>query len=160
MKTLEEIIKQKPVYLHDWSESQKIGIISDFDDLYMTKAEYEAKEPPYANVQLWLEKKEKMRQSIERWESINILFATYTYENYSGEAWLLYEQNGKLYEVNGGHCSCYGLEGQFEPEDAVLKELENRLLNGTWGEDEYSGGSWKIDLCNFLGVAYNSNSED
>lgn len=31
MKTLKEIIKQKPVYLHDWSG--KIDVIYDFEDL-------------------------------------------------------------------------------------------------------------------------------
>lgn len=33
-----------------------------------------------------------------------------------------------LYEkINGGHCSCYGLEDQFSPEKVVLPELQKRV---------------------------------
>ena len=31
MKTLEQILKQEPVYLHNWKE--KIDMIGDFEDL-------------------------------------------------------------------------------------------------------------------------------
>ena len=59
-----------------------------------------------------------------------ILFAAYTYEDYSGDAFVIFTNEGKLFEVNGGHCSCYGLEGQWEPEEttkgAIIKRLENR----------------------------------
>lgn len=60
-------------------------------------------------------------------KSINIIVATYTYENYNGEAFVLFEEDGVLYEVNGGHCSCYGLEGQWQPEEVNLDELEQRF---------------------------------
>lgn len=159
MKDLNVIIKQDAIYLHDWSESQKIGLISDFEDIYMDKEEYEAKEAPYKNVAVWVEKKAKMKAAIEEWQENNILFATYTYENYSGDAWVLFEKGGELYEVNGGHCSCHGLEGQFEPEKTTLKELEHRLLNGTWGEDSWNDGSYKKELCDFLGVEYKANGK-
>jgi hypothetical protein len=47
----------------------------------------------------------------------NIVVAGYDYESYEGEAWVLYKNDdGNLYEVNGSHCSCHGLEGQWEPE--------------------------------------------
>lgn len=49
-------------------------------------------------------------------EDVNILYARYVYENYEGDAYVLFAKNGYLYEVFGGHCSCYGLEGQWEPE--------------------------------------------
>ena len=29
MKQLEEIFKQEPIYLHDWEENKRIGVISD-----------------------------------------------------------------------------------------------------------------------------------
>jgi len=47
-----------------------------------------------------------------------ILFADYTHEDYSGDAYVLGfdKEEGKWFEVHGGHCSCYGLEGQWEPE--------------------------------------------
>ena len=70
---------------------------------------------------------------------------------------ILLEKDGKLYEVNGSHCSCYGLEEQWKPEEVMLSELENRLLNGTFGEDDYSGNEFKKELCEFLGVEFKLN---
>jgi hypothetical protein len=60
-------------------------------------------------------------------EGINIILADYTYEYYSGNAFVLFEKDGKLYEVNGSHCSCYGLEGQWTYEEVLLEELKNRI---------------------------------
>ena len=44
---------------------------------------------------------------------------------YEGAAHVFYLHEGKLWEVSGAHCSCYGLEDQWEPEEgdvrAVLK---------------------------------------
>lgn len=67
-------------------------------------------------------------------EGVHIIVASYTYESYEGDAFVLFEQDGKLYEVNGGHCSCYGLEGQWSPEEADIKELEHRLTVGSFGK--------------------------
>lgn len=57
-------------------------------------------------------------------DRIEILVAAYSYGNYSGDAFVLYRLDGELFEVNGSHCSCYGLEGQWKPEkttpEAVL----------------------------------------
>lgn len=150
MKTVKELIKNKPVYLNDWSD--KIDIISDFEDIYMSKDEYEAKEAPYPNVEVWHERKDKMKRKIEEWDNINILFASYGQANYSGDAWVLFEQGGKLYEVNGSHCSCFGLEGQWKPEEVVLEELKNRLLEGTWGTDDWSDNNFREELVKFLSV--------
>lgn len=55
-----------------------------------------------------------------------ILYAEYTYECYDGSAFVLYEQDGKLFEVHGGHCSCYGLEGQWAPEETSWAALAMR----------------------------------
>lgn len=59
----------------------------------------------------------------------NILIAWYTYENYSGDAYVLYEVDGTLYEVEGGHCSCYGLEGQWQPEATDVEALQYLVKN-------------------------------
>lgn len=40
MKQLEEIFKQEPIYLHDWEENKRIGVISDFEDIYISKKEF------------------------------------------------------------------------------------------------------------------------
>ena len=46
-----------------------------------------------------------------------MLFAAYGGGDYDGTATVLFEMGGKLYSVYGNHCSCYGLEGQWEPEE-------------------------------------------
>ena len=152
MKTLEEILKQRPVYLNDWSEGKKIQLISDFEEIYMSKSEYEAKEPPYPNIESWKKKKIEMKEALKKYADKKILFASYGYANYLGDAWVLFEQDGKLYEVHGSHCSCYGLEGQFQPEETELKALEFRLQNGTWGKDDWSDNNFRDELMKFLGV--------
>ena len=155
MKSLEEIIKQEPVFMNDWSS--RIGVIGDFEGVYMTDEEYE--ELVYPNDTYRLNEKESMTRALEKYKDVNILFASYGNANYSGEAWVLFEQDGKLYEVNGGHCSCYGLEDQWSPEDVMLEELEHRLVNGTFGEDSYADNYFKERLCEFLGVEYKENEE-
>lgn len=51
-------------------------------------------------------------------ENLEILYADYTYENYFGDAYVLgyNTEKKKWFEVHGSHCSCYGLEGQWEEE--------------------------------------------
>ena len=58
-----------------------------------------------------------------------ILYASYEYGDYSGSAFVLFERKGKLYEVHGSHCSCYGLEGQWEPEKTFVKAFDRRNID-------------------------------
>ena len=53
-----------------------------------------------------------------------ILFAEYDTPPYEGYAQVLFEQGGKLYEVYGSHCSCYGLEGQWLPSEVTYPLLQ------------------------------------
>ena len=55
-----------------------------------------------------------------------VFFADYTYEDYSGSATVIFEKDGKLWEVNGSHCSCYGLEGQWQPEETTWEAIAIR----------------------------------
>ena len=66
-----------------------------------------------------------------------ILVAWYGGGCYDGEAFVLFERGGRLYEVNGGHCSCYGLEGQWDPEETSAEALVHRIENGRLGRDSY-----------------------
>lgn len=69
-----------------------------------------------------------------------ILLAVYDLDGYEGYANVFYFKDGKYYEVYGSHCSCYGLEDQWNPEEIVFKELENRILNGYFpGKDILQG---------------------
>lgn len=61
-----------------------------------------------------------------------ILFAAYEHE-YEGQALVVFRRNRKLYEVNGSHCSCYGLEGQWDPEVTTVEALRHRVEKGTLG---------------------------
>ena len=152
MKTLTELLNQNPIFLDIWAESKKFGVIAEFENIYLSEDEYKASECPMRNKEYWLEKKSEMDRALENYKDVNILFAYYNYEDYSGKAWVLFEENGNLYEVDGGHCSCYGLENQWEKEPIVLEELKNRLENGTFGTDSYFGNEFAKELKVFLGL--------
>jgi hypothetical protein len=63
-------------------------------------------------------------------DDIEILFAIYNCPPYEGDAFVLFRQGGTLYEVNGSHCSCYGLEGQWTPEETTVKSLRHIMDKG------------------------------
>lgn len=60
-----------------------------------------------------------------------VYVAWYEDESYSGTAFVLFEKDGKLWEVNGGHCSCCGLEGQWSPEETTWEAIAHIYRNGT-----------------------------
>lgn len=72
-------------------------------------------------------------------DDIEILLAWYGYGDYEGDAFVLFRKDGKLYEVNGGHCSCNGLEGQWDPEETSIEALRFQLDKGTRFSDYYDG---------------------
>ena len=47
----------------------------------------------------------------------------------SSSFFLLQDAQGKLYEIHGAHCSCYGFEGQLDLEETTLQALKFRLGN-------------------------------
>lgn len=53
----------------------------------------------------------------------DILIACYEYESYSGSCFVLFQTADKLYLVSGGHCSCNGLEGQWDPSPTTWEAL-------------------------------------
>jgi hypothetical protein len=66
-----------------------------------------------------------------------ILLAWYGDGCYSGDSVVVFRRNGKLYEVNGSHCSCHGLEGQWQPEETSPQALLKRKSYGSAeGENE------------------------
>lgn len=62
-------------------------------------------------------------------DEITILYANYSLDGYEGQAFVLFMQNGRLYEVHGAHCSCYGLEDQWEPEETSVLSLKRRIYS-------------------------------
>lgn len=77
-------------------------------------------------------------------EGCQILFACYKTGNYEGSALVIYEKDGKLYEVHGSHCSCYGLENQWEPEETSFEAIKIRDLS--WYGFNGSAENLFIDL--------------
>jgi hypothetical protein len=69
-------------------------------------------------------------------KGIKILLAWYGYGSYCGSSLVIYEFDGKLYEVNASHCSCNGLEGQWVPEETTLAALKMRNYGNS--DDYYS----------------------
>jgi hypothetical protein len=60
-------------------------------------------------------------------EGCTLHVAVYSLD-YDGCALVVYEKGGTLYEVNGSHCSCYDLEGQWEPEATNPDSLRLRTF--------------------------------
>ena len=79
-----------------------------------------------------------------------IILAWYGYGDYDGSAFVLFERNGKLYEVNGGHCSCYGLEDQWDPEETSIEELAHRAKEGRLGHGYYDNDGFDQELLKIL----------
>lgn len=81
------------MYMNDWADSNAEGMCRDFE----------------------------IDASVL--DGADILLASYALEDYEGSAFVLFKRAGKLFEVNGSHCSCYGLEGQWEPEETTAEAL-------------------------------------
>jgi hypothetical protein len=55
-----------------------------------------------------------------------IVYAGYTYQNYNGDALLVWrDEHGQWWENHDGHCSCYGLDN-WGPEATSLEALKMR----------------------------------
>lgn len=74
----------------------------------------------WADVQKEYDMKEK--------EPDEVLVAFYGYESYSGSSVVMYRNGESYFIVEGSHCSCYGLEGQWNPEEYNSKELFLKIL--------------------------------
>lgn len=77
-------------------------------------------------------------------DGVEVLLASYTYEDYYGSAFVLFRKDGRLFEVNGSHCSCYGLsersycvdgQTQWQPEETTVEALLHRLEHDTYQFD-------------------------
>lgn len=61
--------------------------------------------------------------SMKEPEPEEVYLATYEYKDYSGSAEVYYRRGDKYYIATGSHCSCYGLEGNWHPEEYATREL-------------------------------------
>jgi hypothetical protein len=66
-------------------------------------------------------------------KDIVLCYAAYWCECYEGSATVIYYRKStrKYYEAYGSHCSCYGLEDQWNGDEELnFVEFENRLEKG------------------------------
>lgn len=117
------------MYMHDWGS--KDDMIESFRDSIAPVTDEER--ASYAHV--------------------DVILASYGYANYNGDAFVLFRdtRDGKLYEVNGGHCSCYGLEGQWSPDPTDVESLRHRVTKGDLGSNDYCDNLFKTELLTILG---------
>jgi hypothetical protein len=69
-------------------------------------------------------------------DGAEIILAWYGYGSYEGDSLVVFKKDGKLWEVNGSHCSCFGLEGQWKPEETSIAALKKRYWCSSYDGEE------------------------
>lgn len=95
---------------------------------------------------------EEKKEFLKQFEGCEWIFGSYSYENYSGDAFVIFKKDGEVYENGGSHCSCYGVEGQWNPEKTSIEAIKHRLENGSLGicSSYSSENEFKKELEEFL----------
>lgn len=62
-------------------------------------------------------------------DHLHIFFSSYECECYEGDSmvWGYDTEKGTFFYVSGGHCSCYGLEGQWDEEPYSFEEMIEKI---------------------------------
>lgn len=84
--------------------------------------------------------------TMENLEGCEILYAAYETGMCDGSALVLFKKNDELFVVEASHCSCYGLEGQWDPvltNEVVLKKEVNSKTRHFYDDFQTF-----IDFCN------------
>lgn len=118
------------MYLNSWEQDKFFEMVMDFEDLCIDKDEFESEDfDP--------DEKKQAQATLEKYKDIEILLASYADDGcYGGDAYVLFRKDNKLYEVNACHCSCFGIEGQWEPEETSIESIKHRLKEGSLGRDD------------------------
>jgi len=72
----------------------------------------------------------------DAFDGLEILLASYEQNDEGGEAFVLFQRDGDLYEVNASHSTGERFEGQWEPEETSIPELRHRLEKGRLGQSD------------------------
>lgn len=77
-----------------------------------------------------------------------VMLAWYGYGSYCGHAYVLFSKAGKLFDVEGSHCSCDGLVGQWDPVETCVEKLRRDLSTKSSLEDDsgYTGSRKARDV--------------
>lgn len=80
-----------------------------------------------------------------------VLYANYGGGSYDGDAIVVWYDKGKFYTNEGGHCSCYGLEDQWSPEeyepDIFLAVLDRKIESASDEGGDYPSSDklvWRL----------------
>ena len=88
------------------------------------------------NFSSWADVQEQFRMNQP--EPDEVLFALYDTPDYEGFAEVVYRNGNNFYWASGSHCSCYGLEDQWAPEEydaETFLKVFNR--NTRWTVERY-----------------------
>jgi hypothetical protein len=67
-------------------------------------------------------------------KGFKVIFAVYAYGSYCGDAYVLLRKDKKYFVVEGSHCSCYGLEGQWNAVETALGAFRKEKADReNWG---------------------------
>lgn len=69
----------------------------------------------------------RFKVNVKTFKDCEFIIAHYGYESYEGSSFCLYRKEGVLYENYASHCSCYGLEGQWDPSETTPEALKLRI---------------------------------
>lgn len=85
-----------------------------------------------------------------------VIYAAYDLPGYEGYANAIYRNGDRFYWAYGSHCSCYGLEGQWDPEEYDARGLIEVLRRGNhWRLDDRGAEVQEHIIAAVL--AYNEN---
>lgn len=73
-----------------------------------------------------------------------VVAGNYKQESYEGSAAVLFVDDGKLFWVSGSHCSCFGLENQWSPEEVTIEQVRHIAARGYGTEQEIAEEAIKI----------------
>ncbi|AXF53012.1 MAG: hypothetical protein [Caudoviricetes sp.] len=92
-------------------------------------------------------------------DHLHIFLSAYTYEDYSGYGWLVgYDTEQQMFFTNSGsHCSCYGLEDQWDIEYysfEQLLEVTQRIVDNDdgdrYGDSDREHAKVQVELLKLL----------
>lgn len=88
-----------------------------------------------------------------------ILFAVNRDHGYEEDCLVLYVKEGKLFLVEGSHCSCHGYEGQWEPDEVTWFQLW-KSQHCDYSNDEDIAQAWQTTIGNNVIIPVDVIGED
>lgn len=95
--------------------------------------------------------KEALRATLEQYDIVVAYESVGDYGCDSSSWFLLrHRTSGAYFENHGSHCSCYGFEGQFDPEEVTLEHLRSDKFRFYAGRYDTDGATRAQEAQQFL----------